>query len=380
MKKYDYIITGSGASGLLMAYRMANDEFFKNKSILILDKEKKKGNDRTWCFWENKTGEWEHLLDKQWDNILFDSAFYTSKIPILPYQYKMLRSSVFYKYLWKSVEKQENISFKAVEVKSIVESKQVVNVSTSLGDFSAKKVLNSILLDDHYKTNQKYPALAQHFVGWFIRTKENHFDDSVATFMDFKVPQKGNTRFMYILPFSKNYALFEYTLFSKDLLKKETYEEAIKTYLEDRNITDYIIEEKEEGVIPMSSYPFWKKNTEHILHVGTAGGWSRASTGFTFKNILKNTTKAVDYIKKEKTFKDFHKANKHWFYDLLLLDVLERDNSLGASIFAMLFRRNKIDKIFKFLDGETSFVEDVSIMIKMPKLKFIRALFNRIFK
>jgi lycopene beta-cyclase len=41
MQKYDYIITGSGASGLMLAYRMAKDSFFDTASILIIDKEKK---------------------------------------------------------------------------------------------------------------------------------------------------------------------------------------------------------------------------------------------------------------------------------------------------------------------------------------------------
>jgi len=30
MSQYDYIITGSGASGLMLDYRMANDSFFDN--------------------------------------------------------------------------------------------------------------------------------------------------------------------------------------------------------------------------------------------------------------------------------------------------------------------------------------------------------------
>ena len=38
MQNYDYIITGSGASGLMLSYRMAKDSFFDNASILIIDK------------------------------------------------------------------------------------------------------------------------------------------------------------------------------------------------------------------------------------------------------------------------------------------------------------------------------------------------------
>ena len=52
MNKYDYIIIGAGASGLLLADAMGNDSFFADKKILILDKEAKKTNDRTWCYWE----------------------------------------------------------------------------------------------------------------------------------------------------------------------------------------------------------------------------------------------------------------------------------------------------------------------------------------
>lgn len=378
MKTYDYIITGSGASGLLLAYKMANDIFFDDKSILILDIEKKIGNDRTWCFWENRTGEWQHLVDKQWDNILFDSEFYSQKIDITPYQYKMIRSSGFYKQLWEKIDSKNNIEFINTKVEQIFEEDNQVKVICNTSTFIGKRVINSILLEDNYKNNQKYPALAQHFVGWFIKTKQDFFDDKTATFMDFTVPQKGNTRFMYVLPFTKNYALFEYTLFSKEILKKEDYEKAIKGYLTERNITDYIIDEKEEGVIPMSSFPFWKNNTENILNIGTAGGWSRASTGFTFKNILKNVDDVVLFLKKEKSFINFQKKNKHWFYDLLLLDILERENHLGAKLFARLFKRNKTTKIFKFLDGETSFVEDLKIMATMPAKKFIKAIYKRV--
>ena len=48
MAQYDYIILGAGASGLMLAYRMSQDKFFDDKSVLIIDKTKDKGNDRTY--------------------------------------------------------------------------------------------------------------------------------------------------------------------------------------------------------------------------------------------------------------------------------------------------------------------------------------------
>ena len=104
MQNHDYIITGSGASGLMLAYRMAKDSFFDTASILIIDKEKKTSNDRTWCFWENGKGEWDDLVYKSWSKILFESYSYKNTIPLQSYTYKMIRSSKFYKKLWSFIK------------------------------------------------------------------------------------------------------------------------------------------------------------------------------------------------------------------------------------------------------------------------------------
>ena len=78
--------------------------------------------------------------------------------------------------------------------------------------------------------------------------------------MDFSISQNSNTRFMYVLPIAPNKALFEYTLFSKDVLPKEEYERELQKYLASKSITEYTIIEKEKGIIPMTSYRFWKEN------------------------------------------------------------------------------------------------------------------------
>lgn len=64
---------------------------------------------------------------------------------------------------------------------------------------------------------------------------------------------------MYVLPITKNEALIEYTLFSTELLKQEEYESEIKNYIENLGIKNFEITEKEQGSIPMTCYPFWKK-------------------------------------------------------------------------------------------------------------------------
>ena len=378
MSQYDYIITGSGASGLMLAYRMANDSFFDNSSILIIDKEKKNSDDRTWCFWENGEGEWDELLNKSWDKILFESNTYKNTIPLQSYAYKMLRSGVFYDKLWNFINTKNNIRFIEDTVVNIKGSEDGAIVETLKSKYFTTKLLNSIDLNKKYTLQKKYPVLLQHFCGWFIETDKISFDDSTATFMDFTVDQKRNTRFMYVLPISPNKALFEYTLFSKEVLTKEEYESELLKYLAIKSITEYTITEIEQGVIPMTSYKFWEQNSKNILHIGTVGGWTKASTGYTFKNTSKKTIQLIAFLKAENDFTNFRKKTRFWWYDLLLIDVLSSHNHLGSKLFSTLFKRNSLKNVFRFLDEETIFIEDLRIMLSMPPLRFIKALFRRV--
>lgn len=379
MKDYDYIILGAGASGLMLAYRMASDLFFDNKSILILDKDTDKGNDRTWSYWEEGLGEWDDIIDKTWDCVFFSDKSFSEIINISPYCYKMIRSETFYKKMWNKINTKSNVEFINTSVLNykIVDNK--VLVTTTLKSFSANKVFNS-LPNTSYLKQDKYPVLQQHFIGWFIKTKVDTFDDTTATFMDFSVPQKGNTRFMYVLPMDKQTALFEYTLFSKDLLEVSEYEDAIKYYLKENGINDYEIIETEKGSIPMTSYNFTELNTSNIFNIGTAGGWTKASTGYTFRSTTKKTKDIIKLLKSGKDISKYKSKSKFWFYDLLFLDVLANHNESGSVLFSSLFKKTNVKTIFRFLDEESNLWEDFKIITSVPSKNFISALFKRLFK
>ncbi len=216
-------------------------------------------------------------------------------------------------------------------------------------------------------------------MGWFVKTEEDTFDDAVATFMDFTVDQSENTRFMYVLPIDKKAALFEYTLFSKELLQYSDYETAIEDYLKHRNISDFEIIEKEKGSIPMTSFKFSKLNSKHILNIGTAGGWTKASTGYTFRNTSKKTKELTNFLKKESDLSKFHRKKKYWFYDLIFLDVLANHNKEGSALFSSMFRKAKTETIFKFLDEESNYLEDLKIILSVPPKRFIQAFLKRLF-
>ena len=47
---YNFILAGGGAAGLSLAVQLASSPL-KDQSILIIDRDRKQANDRTWCFW-----------------------------------------------------------------------------------------------------------------------------------------------------------------------------------------------------------------------------------------------------------------------------------------------------------------------------------------
>jgi lycopene beta-cyclase len=380
MKKYDYIILGSGLSGLLTAYRMENDPWFDDKSILIIDKEIKNQNDRTWCFWEEPNGEFDSILSKTWEKAFIGNKDFQQSFEMNPYLYKMIRSSDFYKLVFDSISSKSNFTFINDEILSWKTIGNSVEVNGKNQTYTSNFLLNSFFDVNPILNQTNYPYLKQHFIGWFIKTKEAIFDDSEVKFMDFTIEQDGNTRFMYVLPTSKTEALFEYTLFSEDLLEKSVYEKAIQNYLQNLGITDHEIVEKESGNIPMTCFPFHKQNSERVLFIGTAGGWTKASTGFTFFNSKKQSEKLVEFLKTNQNLSKFHQKNRYWFYDLILLEVLHQNNELGAQLFGTLFQKNSIQNIFQFLNEEGTIFSDLKVMLTLPKWLFIKATFRALWK
>lgn len=379
MKHYDYIFAGTGLASLMIIYRMALSGRFGDSAILLVDPLPKNTNDRTWCFWADRQTDWDSIAFRQWNMATFASDDFSRKLDFGGYQYRLVRGIDFYKFVLAEVERHPNITFVQKSVISFQDQKEHVSVVTETGTYTCGKLFNSIYHPGIPDSQTKYPVLQQHFIGWHVKTEHPVFNPEVPTFMDFSIPQKGNTRFMYVLPFSENEAIVEYTLFSEKLLPKQEYEDAIKDYLLDKGAGKFEVIDTESGSIPMTSYPFWKNNTTNILNIGSAGGWTKASTGYTFRNSDKLSAKLVDFLQRETDLKKFHRKNRFWLYDLLLLDILYKRNALGGKIFASMFRDGDAALVFKFLDEETTVAEDLKVILKCPKAPFINALLRRVF-
>ena len=378
MKTYDYIFIGGGLSGLMTAYYMCQDVFFKEKSILILDKSPKNTNDKTWCYWHDSKDDWDFLAYKKWNQVLFRSDVFSKIFSIEPYQYKMIRSIDFYEFVIGELQKNECVSFIYDEISEISENAKEIIVTGKQASYTGKQAFNSLLnIANLEQASNLYPYLKQHFVGWFIQTPKAVFNEDLVTFMDFSIPQQNNTRFIYILPFTENKALVEYTLFSNELLPFEEYEKGIEDYLKSFGIDSYTILEKEQGNIPMTAYSFQQKNTKRLWYIGSAGGWTKASTGYTFYNTAKESKNLIENLKGDSVKQT---PKRHAFYDAIFIEVLYHYNYLGRKIFTSLFKKNTIQSLFSFLNSESDIYTELKIIASAPTLPFLKSFFKFYYK
>lgn len=360
---------------------MNQNGLLKDKTALVIDPLTKYQNDRTWGFWAKKDEAipFQEIIYKQWPLIEFHSQFFSKIIDIAPYNYYLIRGIDFYEYALESLEKNRNIKFLKDKVEGVSQLAGKIILQTSTEQFAGNYLFDSRF--KQAKTEGKTISLKQHFKGYIIETPKAQFNPKQIKLFDFRTPQKGLMRFFYVLPFSETKALVEYTLFSENLLEETEYDMAIEEYLAKiLNINDYQILEKEMGLIPMSNQKI-NPLKGNILKIGTAGGTTKASSGYTFNRIQEHTKLIVESILEKGTpSKAFPNPKRFQLYDSMMLQVLHKRGDQAEKVFSDLFQNNDIKKLFAFLDEKTSLIDDIKIMNSVPKGLFLKAGWDLLFR
>lgn len=359
---------------------MLNSGHFSDKKILLIDKEIKVKNDRTWCYWEEGEGFFESIVYRKWGQVSFLSNEFSSSFNISPYQYKMVRGIDFYNYCFKEIGKHGNVEIVYAAIDDWEFDKEVLILHLDKEEYRLTD-RNTYIFNSIYKPNESDKSsirLLQHFKGWIIETKEPVFDPEKATLMDFRVHQDHGTTFAYTLPFSSTSALVEYTLFTKETLATHLYDLELKNYLSSfHNIDEYDIKEKEYGVIPMTNEKFVFAGD--AWNIGTAGGQTKASSGYTFQFIQKQSDLILDFLINKRSLNDVPLTPRRFlFYDKTLLYLLYHNKISGSKVFSDLFRKNKVQQVLKFLDNESSLVEELKIISSLPTWPFLKAALKQL--
>ncbi len=373
---FNYVIIGNGLAGLQLALQLSSDPFFDDKQVLLIDRSDKNSNDKTWCFWEKSTGKWDHIVYTTWDKAMFYTSKKTLKLSLSPYKYKMVRSLDFYKDAKSTLSKKPNFHFVIDDVIDTNE-KDLVTIKTKGKSYTANHVFDSRIDSAFFNKKDNYTRINQHFKGWTIEVDRDVFNPDRFTMMDYRIKDGNQTTFTYILPFSTKKALVEFTYFTPETVDDSTYDIYLKKYLSDiLKIEDYTITEVETGNIPMTNFPFQKGSTKHITKIGTAGGWVKGSTGYSFKHTEKKVLKIIKNLKQNNLPSKGLYNKKYAFYDKVFLRVFQDENDKGEWIFEKFYTKNSIETMFEFLDEESSFYKDLKIMNALFSFSFIKAFFK----
>ncbi len=378
MNSFDYIISGVGGAGLLLAEQLANSQL-KDKSVLLLDPDSQTATQRTWCFWLKDTQPWKHVVSHKWHKLAVHTPQHSVVKNLGDYQYCLLKGDDFHSYAWEQIEKASNIEYMQQATRSLASESGKAVAQTDAQTFEAEWIFNSShWAQDVRQMQREHTFLWQHFKGWWIETEQAIFDTDCITLMDFRTEQHGEIRFFYVLPVAENKALVELTAFSEELPTAPNYEDSIRQYItEQLKISDFSIYKKEKGAIPMTTAPFEAKQSERVFNIGTVGGAVKPSTGYTFMNSWVQVLAIVKNLESGLTpsLPQMSKG-RFGFYDTLLLHLLKNHSSKAATIFYSLFKNNSTQKVLTFLNEETTIWDEMQLFYGLPKELFLKALWE----
>tara|TARA_B100000035_G_scaffold301100_1_gene297350 strand:- start:2639 stop:3760 length:1122 start_codon:yes stop_codon:yes gene_type:complete len=362
MKKYDVVIVGAGCSGLSLAYRLIQSSM----RVCLLDNMTRKNRHRkTWSYWNTYKHPFEHLQIKSNKTLIVKNE-YETVLDCSEYTYSTLDSYDFDDYIFSKIDTSSNID---LLFESSIED-------IELGDHSSKLIMSggqtincNYIFDS--RPNKSLSGMKQVFKGLFVKFEENprNFYPHLMDFSD-----KNQFHFFYSLPLSDRNYLFESTYYTFSKMDKQEMTDEVHTYIQNKYGKNYKVIREEYGEIPLTtSLSLNNKNSKYIK-IGIPAGSTRASTGYTFLNIQKQSDEYVkmlngqNYIEHPRTFKNQILRKM----DNLLLMIIKDNPRDSMSILYKMFMYNDNNRIIRFLSDTPTVIDILSIIWNMPKLLFIK--------
>jgi lycopene beta-cyclase len=363
-KKYDYIIIGGGIAGLSLLYRLANSPL-SDRSVLVVEQRLKNQNDRTLSFWTNRPTPFDEIVYHSWKKIRFASEDFEKDIDLGDMTYKTIRGIDFYRFMWDKLSGLPNVHLAQGRVERVENGIYGAYVYIEGKRFYGQWVFDSRFRPSDLKHKPKFgkQVLRQYFKGWIIETPTDTFNPDSATLFDFRVPQSGDMRFFYLLPFSPRSALLEYVG-----LRHTEYDGIMHSYVKDvLKIPDYKVETLEGGALVLSDRYFKRRRGRFVMSIGTAGGMVKPSSGYAFTRIQNDTEAIVaSLLKYNHPFKVPRPKPFYYVLDSLMLEAMNRFTGKMKGVFTGMFKYNHARSVFRFLDERASFWEVTKMVVSIP--------------
>jgi len=380
----DFLFVGRGASAALTARALEKAGLLAGRRVLFVDPDPKSRNDKTFCFWAEDTEpivtDLRDLIGHSWDKARGGRG---PLVSIAPLCYHHINSLDLYEDLSRRMA-ANGWGLRAEAVKSVGADTQGAYAVCGEEKVRARWVLDS----RPPQRDSAQPDLAQSFYGWVVETNFPWQSEAGVTLMDLEVPQDGATQFVYILPYAENRVLVELTRFGTAILKADLAELRLRDYLQAAlpNQATYRIVHREHGVIPMAEHAATEPHIAGVVNLGTRNNALKPSTGYAFKTMHQQARDLASYMAAQAT-DNLTPAAKPWkpqpshpryaFLDGLLLHILRRRPHQGKAIFEQLFAGIPLPSVLRFMDEESTWQDDLRMLMHLPWKPFLVALWER---
>lgn len=341
--------------------------------------------DRTWCFWEDAPAVAPAVL-RSWPTAVVHGAA-SLRLDLAPLRYSMLRSQDYYALVAQAADRAEAAGLlrlvRRPAATAVDDGRDSARVRTPAGDLQARWVLDS---RPSPPVRPARTALLQHFRGQVVRTDPAApapFDPDLPVLMDFRTRQPPvGLSFGYCLPLGPRTALVEYTEFSPQVLGDAGYAAGLADYRRLLGIDGgdggpgvrvVAVDAEEHGVIPMADDVRRARAGVRVRRLGTAGGATRPSTGYTFSALQRQgRAAAAALLAGRDPSPPRAYPRRHAWMDSLVLRGLASGRLDGPAFLGGLFAANPAHRVLRFLDGATSPAEEVALMATAPRGTMVR--------
>jgi lycopene beta-cyclase len=373
--RVDVAVVGAGGAGLCLLHQLALRGPRGVRVALVdpVDRLATRPADRTWCFWDDGRSDVDDALHRTWDRVLVVGRDRRRRVvPLAPMRYALLRSQDYYASVADAAAGLDVVHL-AAPASEVVDGADVARVLTAAGDVEALWVFDS------RPASPSRPAsttLLQHFRGAVVRARTPVFDPDLPVLMDFTTPQPAvGLSFGYCLPSDAHEALVEYTEFSPTL-REGADVLALEAYVPHALGGDigHEVLHVEQGVIPMTDAAFRRRAGRRVFRLGTAGGATRPSTGYTFAAMQRQAAAvAAALAAGAEPVPVRPYPRRHAFMDAVLLRALADGRLDGPDFFTRLFDRNPPQRVLRFLDGAGGPASELALMATTPRGPMLRA-------
>ncbi len=376
VREFDAVIAGGGLSGLSLAAHLATSAW-RDRSVLVVDDAHARPSAVSWGYWSAEPGLLDEAISQTYQQVRIVADGASRLLPLGRYRYHVVRRSDLYSVVAGLLRRCPAFEIQRGRVERIADDIDGASVTIDGDTIRSRWVFDSVTAPP--ATARVDARLA--FTGWEVRCDRPVFDPVTPVLFDFRIPQAGGSRFVYVLPHGPFQALVELTEFVPRTAQVPTGADrraALDRYLSDLlSGAGFEILRAETAVLELRACPT-RRRTGRILAIGAAGGMVKASTGYAFGRIQCDSAAiARSLVRHGDPFHIPAPQTRYRFLDAVLLDVLDHDPAQLELAFARLFSANPVERVMCFLDERSRTLDDLKLIASLPPMPYLRAVAGR---